>query len=124
MTERLPDLAKLLLSSWKLALRAERKSPATVKSYAEGVLRVHALVRDARAHRAELTKTNAQAFVADLLDNGAQPKTASARLLRHQTLLGIGWPSEGELDADPLLGMKQPKVDTQGGRGADRRGTA
>ncbi len=37
MSDCLPDLAKLLLS-WKLALRAERKSPATVKSYAEGVL--------------------------------------------------------------------------------------
>ena len=32
MTECLQDLAKLM-PSWKLALRAERKSPATVKSW-------------------------------------------------------------------------------------------
>jgi hypothetical protein len=34
-TNLLPDLAGLL-PSWQLALRAERKSPATVKSYTEG----------------------------------------------------------------------------------------
>jgi hypothetical protein len=32
-----PNLAELL-SSWKLALRAERKSPATIANYSEGVL--------------------------------------------------------------------------------------
>ncbi len=108
MTEPLPDLP-VLLSSWKLALRAERKSPATVKSYAEGVL---AFIRwcEGTGTPPELTKTNAQAFVADLLDNGAQPKTASARLLSLRRF--SDWlASEGELDADPLLGVKQSKVD-------------
>ena len=33
-----PDL-ELLLPSWELHLRAERKSPATIKSYGEGVRR-------------------------------------------------------------------------------------
>ena len=68
------------MPSWKLALRAERKSPATVKSYAEGV---YAFLKwcETTGTPAELTKANAQAFVADLLDNGAAPKTASARLL-------------------------------------------
>ena len=32
----LPDLAALL-PSWELALRAERKSPATVKAYGDAV---------------------------------------------------------------------------------------
>ncbi len=108
MTECLPDLVKLL-PSWKLALRAERKSPATVKSYAEGV---YMFLRwcDTTGAPAELTKANAQAFVADLLDNGAQPKTASARLLgirRFSAWLAV----EGELVDDPLLGIKQPKLD-------------
>jgi hypothetical protein len=31
-----PDLAGLL-PSWELALRAERKSPQTIKSYGDGV---------------------------------------------------------------------------------------
>ena len=108
MTECLLDLAKLM-PSWKLALRAERKSPATVKSYAEGV---YAFLKwcEATGTPAELTKANGQAFVADLLDNGAQPKTASARLLGLRRF--SAWlAAEGELPADPLLGIKQPKID-------------
>ena len=33
-----PDLA-VLLESWELALRAERKAPGTIKSYGDGVRR-------------------------------------------------------------------------------------
>ena len=97
------------MPSWKLALRAERKSPATVKSYAEGV---HAYLKwcQTTGAPAELTKPNAQAFVADLLDNGAAPKTASARLLGLRRF--SAWlASEGELADDPLAGIKQPKID-------------
>jgi integrase/recombinase XerD len=36
MASTLPDLAALL-PSWQLALRAERKSPATLATYTEGV---------------------------------------------------------------------------------------
>jgi site-specific recombinase XerD len=108
MAEPLPDLAKLM-PSWKLALRAERKSPATVKSYAEGVC---AFLKwcEATGTPAELTKASGQAFVADLLDNGAAPKTASARLLGLRRF--SAWlAAEDELAADPLLGIKQPKID-------------
>ena len=69
-----PDLAALL-SSWQLALRAERKSPATVTSYTEGVL---AFLRwsELSGLKPEITKATVQAFTADLLDGGAQPSTA------------------------------------------------
>jgi site-specific recombinase XerD len=108
MPNALPDLPALL-TSWKLALRAERKSPATVKSYAEGVI---AFLRWCESTGAlpQLTKANVQAFVADLLDDGAQPKTASARLLAVRRF--SAWlATEGELDTDPLMGIRQPKVD-------------
>lgn len=108
MSNPLLDLPALL-SSWKLALRAERKSPATVKSYSEGVV---AYLRwcEATGVPADITKSAVQAFVADLLDSGAQPKTASARLLGVRRF--SAWlTEEGELDADPLVGMKQPKLD-------------
>ena len=36
VSKTLPDLAELL-QSWKLVLRVERKAPATVASYSEGV---------------------------------------------------------------------------------------
>ena len=90
MTESLPDLATLV-PSWKRALRAERKSPATIKSYAEGA---HAYLTwcAAAGTPAVLTKANAQDFVADMLDRGQAAKTASARLLG---LAGSrrGWPT-------------------------------
>lgn len=98
-----------LLASWKLALRAERKSPATVKSYTAGVL---AFMRwcGTTGTVSELTKTNVQAFIADLLDKGAQPKTASARLLAVKRF--SAWlASENEIAADEIVGVKQPKID-------------
>ena len=82
---------------------------SSLKSYAEGV---HAYLKwcQTTGAPAELTKPNAQAFVADLLDNGAAPKTASARLLGLRRF--SAWlASEGELADDPLAGIKQPKID-------------
>ena len=110
MPANLPDLAALL-PSWQLAMRAERKSAATVASYSEGVL---AFLRWAKAAKVtpELTKTNVQAFTADLLDAGAQAATARAR---HMALRRFGaWlVDEGELDSNPLLGVKPPKLDSK-----------
>ncbi|MBO0680345.1 tyrosine-type recombinase/integrase [Mycolicibacterium sp. S2-37] len=108
MTKPLLDLAELL-PSWTLALRAERKSPATVQSYQTGVT---AFLRwcESTGTPPELTKANAQTFVADLLDSGAAPKTAVARLLGVKQF--SAWlTAEGELPTDPLFGIKQPKVD-------------
>jgi site-specific recombinase XerD len=106
----LPDLAALL-PSWQLAMRAERKSPATIASYSEGIL---AFLRWAEANNtaAEITKTNVQTFTADLLDGGAQAATARAR---HMALRRFAaWlADEGELDTNPLLGVKPPKLDSK-----------
>jgi site-specific recombinase XerD len=106
----LPDLAALL-PSWQLSMRAERKSAATITSYSEGVL---AFLRWAETAGAapELTKTNVQAFTAELLDAGAQPATARTR---HMALRRFAaWlAEEGELDSNPLLDVKPPKLDTK-----------
>ena len=98
-----------LLPSWKRALRAERKSPATIKSYAEGVLAFQRWC-ESTGTPPVLSKANAQAFVADLLDSGQQPKTAGSRLLSIRRF--SAWlTDEGELDSDPLIGVRQPKLD-------------
>jgi site-specific recombinase XerD len=105
-----PDLAALL-PSWQLSMRAERKSPATVASYTEGVL---AFLRWSEAANVtpEITKTTVQAFTAALLDAGAQAATARTR---HMALRRFAaWLAEdGELDANPLLGVKPPKLDSK-----------
>jgi site-specific recombinase XerD len=110
VTNGVPDLAALL-PSWQLAMRAERKSAATVTSYTEGVL---AFLRWAQTAGTvpQITKTSVQAFTADLLDAGAQPATARTR---HMALRQFAtWLAhEGEIDANPLLGVKPPKLDTK-----------
>jgi hypothetical protein len=60
----------------------------------------------------ELTKTTVQAFTADLLDAGAQAATARTR---HMPLRQFAaWlADEGEIDANPLIGLKPPKLDSK-----------
>jgi site-specific recombinase XerD len=103
-----PDLAALL-PSWQLAMRAERKSAATVASYTEGIL---AFLRWSEAANVtpQITKTTVQAFTASLLDAGAQAATARTRYMALRRF--AAWlAEEGELDANPLLGVKPPKLD-------------
>lgn len=106
----LPDLAALL-PSWQLSLRAERKSPATVASYSEGV-RGFLGWCERTGTPAELTRATVQAFTAALLGDGAEAATARARQMALRRF--AAWlADEGELDTNPLLGVKPPKLDTK-----------
>jgi integrase len=108
MTEYLPDLAALL-PSWQLALRSEGKAPGTVKTYSDGVT---GFLRWAGTSSTppQITKPTVQAWIADLLDGGAESATAIARFKGVRQF--AKWLTvEGELDADPLLGMNRPKDD-------------
>ncbi len=71
------DLAALL-PSWELALRAERKSAQTIKSYGDGV---RAFIRwcETEGHSRALDRELVKGFVAALLESGAEPATARAR---------------------------------------------
>jgi site-specific recombinase XerD len=100
-----------LLPSWELALRSERKSPATVKVYGDGV-RAYFRWCDEHGHSPALDRDLIKAFVADLLDAGAEAATARSRQLamrRFSTWLE----EEGEIESDPLLGLKAPKLDAK-----------
>ncbi|RFZ42691.1 Tyrosine recombinase XerC [Mycobacterium marinum] len=105
-----PDLAALL-PSWQLALRAERKSPATVANYSEGVT---GFLRwcEQTATEPVIAKTTVLAFTAALLEAGAEAATARAR---HMALRRFAaWlADEGEIDANPLMGVKPPKLDAK-----------
>ena len=104
------DLAALL-PSWELALRAERKSPQTIKSYGDSV---RAFLRwcDEHGHSPALDRELMKGFVADLLDAGAEPATARSRQLGMRRF--SAWlAEEGEIDDDPLLGLKAPKLDAK-----------
>ncbi|BBY60229.1 tyrosine-type recombinase/integrase [Mycolicibacterium sarraceniae] len=104
------DLA-VLLPSWELALRSERKSPATVKVYGDAV---RAFLRwcTEHDHSPALDRELMKAFVADLLDAGAEAATARSRQLGMRRF--SAWlEEEGEIAEDPLLGLKAPKLDAK-----------
>lgn len=100
-----------LLESWALHLRAERKSAQTVKTYTDGVKRfIEWCQRTER--EPDLTRPAVNAFVADLLDEGAEAATARSRQLSLRRF--SAWlAEEGELDEDQLIGLKPPKLDSK-----------
>jgi site-specific recombinase XerD len=100
-----------LLPSWELSLRAERKSPATIKIYGDGI-RSFLRWSVSTGTPPQLDRSTVQAFTAALLDDGAEPSTARSRQLALKRF--SAWlVEEGEIDTDPLLGIKPPKLDTK-----------
>ena len=100
-----------LLPSWELSLRADRKSPQTVKSYGDGV---RAFLRWCAegGHSPALDRDLMKAWVVAMLDGGAEPATARARQLGMRRF--SAWlAEEGEIEDDPLLGLKAPKLDAK-----------
>lgn len=100
--------AEQLATSWQLALRAERKSPQTLKTYGDGVRFYLAWCAE---HDLEpMVRANLSTWTATLLDNGAAASTARARQLGVRRF--AAWlAEEGEIAADPFLGIKSPKLD-------------
>lgn len=104
------DLSRLM-DSWLLALRAERKSARTITVYRDGV---RAFLRWAELAGTEpdLDPRTVNAFVADLLDSGAEGTTARSRQLAVRRF--SAWlAEEGEIDADRLAGLRPPRIDTR-----------
>jgi integrase len=100
--------AALLAESWQLALRAKRKSPQTLKAYSDGVRFYLAWCADRGAE--PLSRACLNLWVAGLLDAGAAASTARARQLAVRRF--AAWlAEEGEIPADPFLGVKSPKLD-------------
>jgi integrase/recombinase XerD len=108
MPESLLDITALI-PSWQLALRSANRSPRTITTYLSGVNSFLSWC-ERTSTPPELTKRNAQGWVADMLEGGAQPATATTwlgALKRFSAWLA----EEGEIPSDPLLGVKPPKMD-------------
>jgi site-specific recombinase XerD len=102
------DDATLLAQSWQLALRAERKSPATLKTYSDGVRLYLAWCAEEDAE--PFTRAALNLWTATLLDKGAAATTARSRQLAVRRF--ASWlTDEAELPTDPFLGVKSPKLD-------------
>lgn len=105
-----PEL-RALVDSWVLALKADRKSPATIESYLIG-LRLFLDWCDQHGHTAAVDRGLVRAWVADLLANGAEPATARARQMALKRF--SAWlEEEGEIDRDDLATLRPPKMDVK-----------
>ena len=103
------DLAALL-PSWKLALRADRKSPHTVDAYTTGV-RLFLAWCAQNGPAAELDRALVRGWETDLLAGGAAPATARTRQMALKRF--SAWLVDEDLmDADPLLKLAPPQLDT------------
>ncbi|QOR69141.1 tyrosine-type recombinase/integrase [Ruania alkalisoli] len=105
---RAPDL-HALVDSWELSLRAQRKSPETVKTYRTGVEQYLDFCRE-HDRPLIIDKSNVNAFTAHLLDAGREATTVRSRQLgvrRFSEWLA----DEDEIPTDPLTGIKSPKLD-------------
>lgn len=98
-----------LLGSWELHLRAERKSPSTVKAYGDGV-RAYLRFCETQDKPLAIDRRTMREWVDAMLTEGAKPATAVARHLAVRRF--SAWLlDEGEQDSDPLAGLKAPKLD-------------
>lgn len=107
-----PHDVMTLVESWVVALRAERKSPQTVKTYTDGVRQFRDWAENAGVPP-HLDRATVNAFSAHLLDDlGREPATVRSRQLSLKRF--SAWlAEEGEIPEDLLLGLKSAKLDSK-----------
>lgn len=98
-----------LLESWTVHLRAERKSPQTVRAYRTGVT-MYITYCETTGLPLVVDRTQVREWIVALLDSGAAPGSANVRLAAMKIFARWLY-DEGEIEADPLVGIKPPKTD-------------
>lgn len=96
------------ITDWRIALRAENKSPGTIFIYADGATRY--LTWCADGDHLPMSRAALNSWIAGLLDGGSSPGTARIRQLavrRFAAWLTAG----GEIAADPFPGVKAPRYE-------------
>jgi site-specific recombinase XerD len=100
-----------LLDSWLLHLRAERKSPQTVKTYGDGVRGFMSWCQREQTPPV-LDRPTVDKWIASLLDDGAEASTARSRQLAVRRF--SAWlAAEGEIERDELATLQPPKLDSK-----------
>lgn len=103
--------SRLALAEWGIHLRGQRKSPATVKVYADGVNRFLDWTH-AAGMEPELTPSVVNRFVVALLDGGNAAATARSRQLAVRRF--SAWCAAEEIiPGDQIKGLEPPKLDSK-----------
>jgi site-specific recombinase XerD len=100
-----------LAEGWRLHLRAERKSPATLDNYLSAVDRLAEFLTEAGMPTdvTKVTREHVEAFIAHLNETRS-PATAVNRFKALQQF--FKWlEEEGEIESSPMARMKPPKMD-------------
>jgi site-specific recombinase XerD len=98
-----------LVGSWVIALKSARRSRSTLKIYTSSVDRYLQWCDD-KGHPRQIDRGQVSAWIAEMLDAGAQSATAAARLAGVRQF--SKWlAEEGEIPSDPLLRLTAPKGD-------------
>ena len=98
-----------LLEVWIVHLKAERKSPATLRTYRTGVEQFIAWC-EKNGQEPVPSRNLVAAWIAELLEAGAEANTANSRLSAVKRFSRWLW-EQGEQELDPLRGMSPPKLD-------------
>jgi integrase len=108
MTDLTAPAARDLLGEWRLALTAERKSPATIALYLDAVSRYLAWTET--QDLPPMRRTSLQTWITDMLEAGRSPSTA--RIRQQAVRRYAAWlTAVGHLEAVPFQGMASPKLD-------------
>lgn len=100
-----------LADSWKLTLRAERKSAGTITTYRRGLI-AYAKWCERRGEDPLLTRSHVQTFLAEFFDGGGKPTTAGNYLTALR--LFVAWAvAEEELETDEVASINFPKQSQQ-----------
>lgn len=108
MTDLTSPAARALMGEWRLALAAERKSPATIALYLDAVGRYLAWTE--AQDLSPMWRTSLQTWIIHQLDSGRSP--ATARIRQQAVRRYAAWLlAVRHLDAAPFQGMTSPKLD-------------
>lgn len=98
-----------LVKSWERSLRAERKSPDTIRTYTTGARFYLRWCRET-GWAPTLTHDTVTEWVTALLDEGKAPATVVARL-RGVRRFSAWLAAKGEIGHDDLVSVKPPQLD-------------
>jgi site-specific recombinase XerD len=97
-----------LLDSWIVHLRAERKSERTITVYSTGLQQYTNYCRTNQLPEI-IDRTQVRGWIAHLMESGLAPATADVRLTAVKQY--AAWlVAEDELDTDPIVQLKAPKL--------------
>ena len=110
-TTRKPALPALditqLVHSWVIALKSARRSASTLRIYTSSVDRYLQWCDDNHLPR-QIARSQVSTWIAELLDNGAQPTSAAARLAGVRQF--SKWlADEGEIDSTRCCDSTHPR---------------